>query len=728
MQDSPSSDQSNTPRSANISQSSNSNSNGIIDVLEIDVEDEFDQRCHTVETVDETVPTEVSQELDDTEESREVEIEPSFSTDKFHETTLFPLTFKESISCNDYLVASIGRLAKFNLSYECILSEFRWMNSTTSIPQLPNSKDQLWKLLLRNDSNFIRHYYCAKCSRPLKNIKNTLKNVAKFHNPQKRKKTLDYETCSSETCIGSNPKVSYFIQVKLYPQLKQLLSIPYIEKSILYRSTRQKINKSALEDIFDGDEYKKLCTSGEFLSNAYNMSFTLNTDGCKISNSSKASAWPVYLEINELPPHARKRHMLLAGIHCDSEKPIMNNLVGKCLSELDDLYKKGIEWMNTDGTKVQSKFVLLLCSVDSIARPPLLRMTQFNGEYGCTFCYAKGSTSQNNRLVRYYPSSEQVIVRTDNELRLQMQKAFKDNEKIQGVKGISCLISFSKFNLAKGQIVECMHSVYLGVAKQHIELLLKYVQPRFHKLINERLTAIKPPTRISRLPRPIGEIANFKASEFRNWLLYYFLVCFDGVLERKYLKHFALLSQAIYYLNQASITVDELNKAEILITQYIEDFEQLFGIENMTFNVHLLRHLPETIRNWEPMWAHNAFTFESWNHRIIESILSPKDRVIQAATRFSIMKFISNMSHEDSVSFETKLYLDSLFPSFHFSDDSRPFITKGISTASSYSCFQNMLLQNVHHTMTQKLTIFNIERYIKILIPNFATVLYIVKI
>ena len=59
-------------------------------------------------------------------------------------------------------------------------------------------------------------------------------------------------------------------------------------------------------DIFDGQEYKKLVHSG-FLSptNRANVSFTLNTDGVDVYRSSKFSIWPIWLQINELPPAQR---------------------------------------------------------------------------------------------------------------------------------------------------------------------------------------------------------------------------------------------------------------------------------------------------------------------------------------------------------------------------------------------------------------------------------------
>jgi len=44
-----------------------------------------------------------------------------------------------------------------------------------------------------------------------------------------------------------------------------------------------------------------------FLTDPMNISLTLNTDGVQISNSSDATLWPVYMAINELPPHLRYR-------------------------------------------------------------------------------------------------------------------------------------------------------------------------------------------------------------------------------------------------------------------------------------------------------------------------------------------------------------------------------------------------------------------------------------
>ena len=67
-------------------------------------------------------------------------------------------------------------------------------------------------------------------------------------------------------------------------------------------------NADRIKDIYDGSEYSKLCEPGSFLCkelNPANLSFTINTDGVALFKSSSTSIWPIFLAINELPPHLR---------------------------------------------------------------------------------------------------------------------------------------------------------------------------------------------------------------------------------------------------------------------------------------------------------------------------------------------------------------------------------------------------------------------------------------
>lgn len=77
-----------------------------------------------------------------------------------------------------------------------------------------------------------------------------------------------------------------------------------IEK-LQYRFRRTKLNENAIEDVYDGELYKLHASPGGFLSDPHNISFLGNTDGVALIRSNGYGVWPVYLVINEIPPHLR---------------------------------------------------------------------------------------------------------------------------------------------------------------------------------------------------------------------------------------------------------------------------------------------------------------------------------------------------------------------------------------------------------------------------------------
>ena len=68
---------------------------------------------------------------------------------------------------------------------------------------------------------------------------------------------------------------------------------------------RRRQEEGYISDVYDGKAYQIHIAEGGFLSNTMNISLLLNTDGVQVFKSSNLSLWPVYLVINELPPHLR---------------------------------------------------------------------------------------------------------------------------------------------------------------------------------------------------------------------------------------------------------------------------------------------------------------------------------------------------------------------------------------------------------------------------------------
>lgn len=75
-------------------------------------------------------------------------------------------------------------------------------------------------------------------------------------------------------------------------------------EDLLYRFTRP-MTADCISDVYGGFQCQKLFHNGGVLSDQNNLSLKVNTDGVPIFKSSGYSMWPIYFEINELPPRIR---------------------------------------------------------------------------------------------------------------------------------------------------------------------------------------------------------------------------------------------------------------------------------------------------------------------------------------------------------------------------------------------------------------------------------------
>lgn len=149
-------------------------------------------------------------------------------------------------------------------------------------------------------------------------------------------------------------------------------------------------------------------------------------------------------------------------------------------------------------------------------------------------------------------------------------------------------------------------------------------------------------------------MSQWKASEWRNWIQFYAVHCFNGIISHKNLKHLALLSRAAYTLNKSTISTEELKTARKLLINYVKEFEKIFGRNNMRYNIHLLLHLTDSVTEWGPFWTHSAFPYEAFNKKIIEKVTSANSRCLQVVTRYILTRFIENALSNPQIPIEVK--------------------------------------------------------------------------
>lgn len=469
------------------------------------------------------------------------------------------------------------------------------------------------------------HYYCPQCQSPL-TVANAINQC---------------ELCNYEY-NANDFKNNYFLTIPLKKQLESIVN------GKLFNQFLKSSNHNS--DVINGEVYKTL-REREIIS-TNDISIQFNTDGVSLFKSSGVSIWPIQVMINELPFKIRKEKIILCGLWYGSEKPNMNLFLSPFTQELIDLHTQGIVRSKPGSPDIIIKVHTLMCTVDSVARPLCQMIIQYNGKYGCSFCLHEGDRIEVGRgYARVYPGSVHRI-RTLEQHEADAREASVDVP-INGVKGMSILMFIPLFNIIHSFIPDYMHCVLLGVIKTLICATFDSTQKdkmfylgRHIREIDERLLNIKPPCEVSRVPRSIGDRALWKANEWRNFILYYFLPCFKGILPLVYLKHWLLLVTSLHLLLRNKITSDDLQFATKALKKFVSSIPELYGMENAKFNMHLLLHIPSAVKKFGALWATSTFPYEKYNgilKKIFKNTQAPPEQICKSYRRLSITQELSSI-------------------------------------------------------------------------------------
>jgi len=286
-------------------------------------------------------------------------------------------------------------------------------------------------------------------------------------------------------------------------------------------------------------------------------------------------------------------------------KPVVDIFLKPFINELRDLHEHGIDCLPPNFNKVVNvKVHAILSPVDSVAKCFLQNITQFNGKFnGCSLCLHPGQhVKVRNGYTRVYCGNE-GIARTMEQHHRDAEQAVAENIPINGVKGVSLLMLLPTFNITVSFPPEYMHAVLLGVVKYFFFMWFdsKYNQCTWYIgskkfIFNDRLLNIHPPCELTRTPRVLEDMKLYKASEWKNMLLYYSLPCLQDLLPNNYFKHWSLLVFSMHKFLADRITEKDFKDAEKALRKFVFKMETLYGKEHMKFNVHLLLHIPKSVK------------------------------------------------------------------------------------------------------------------------------------
>eukprot|EP00027_Filamoeba_sp_ATCC50430_P015213 CAMPEP_0168566444 /NCGR_PEP_ID=MMETSP0413-20121227/14422_1 /TAXON_ID=136452 /ORGANISM="Filamoeba nolandi, Strain NC-AS-23-1" /LENGTH=607 /DNA_ID=CAMNT_0008598463 /DNA_START=191 /DNA_END=2011 /DNA_ORIENTATION=- len=448
---------------------------------------------------------------------------------------------------------------------------------------------------------FTRVYYCETCYLPFQHPTD---------NPKENYCTI-CKSCDSQ-------KQPFFVHFSISNYIHDLFSTTTGYNKLQYRFHRHS-QPNTIQDIYDGTQYKKWVSKG-FLNQPQNISFSFNTDGIAPFQSAKKTIWPVFLTVNELPPAERfkKSNMILAGLWIDKVKPPMNAFLQPIIQELYHLQTEGIT-VKCNNKELVVKAVMLNCVCDSPAKAAVLNIKAHNGKAkdqnsggGCPYCKHPGQWTDNRTVYPYLDGIHKTCKRKQED---------RQDPSDLSIKGPTILHALPDFDVVENVSIDSMHSVWEGVVKHMVSLWFDATYKdapwslRSHiKEIDQDLLKIKLSSDHLRQFRSVNkEACYWKAVECKNFCLIAFPAVMKPYMDHDYYQHFLRFSNCMSMLYSDAIPESKLPFINSELEDFVKNFELLYSTTHMTFNVHSMLHLCDSVASFGPLWTHSCFPFENYN-------------------------------------------------------------------------------------------------------------------
>ncbi len=383
------------------------------------------------------------------------------------------------------------------------------------------------------------------------------------------------------------------------------------------KNKSKNIDKTKKSEIYTGECYQANEVQSFLRKSEYNFTMSYGTDGVSVYESSPYSIWPIFCTINELDFDEKSYFLSLSTLWHGTSKPNPNAFLVPFVKESQRLYDEGFKWKDVNGIVRTSRVMFLLCTADAPARSMLANMTQHNGEYGCGLCFNPGIRVRKGDGTAQAFDNVPCAFRDKESFTQAAGLAIETGKAILGVKGPSKVNLVPRFDISKAFIPDYMHSVLLGIVKQFIIMWksdctsLYYIQ-NFEECIDKVLLKVCPTDEILRNYRSMAKYGrDWKASEFRNFLLFYSPLALFHLLPTAHYKHWMLLVKSFWLLLGKNISNENINISRRLLSQFASETKKLYGLKSMSYNLHLLTHVSDFVRDWGSPWAYSAFLYEN---------------------------------------------------------------------------------------------------------------------
>lgn len=366
----------------------------------------------------------------------------------------------------------------------------------------------------------------------------------------------------------------------------------------------------------------------------------INVDGLPLFDSSRTQLWPILARIVEY------EKIFPIGIFLGKTKPKdLHEYLQAFVSNMTEILKNGILFENK---RIEVRIRYIIC--DTPARAYICGIKGHTSKSGCTKCTQEAKKIDG--VLTYSTKIEKRITDEDFENRRypnHHQPEYlhqKTPLELLGVKMISQVP------------LDIMHLVDLGVTKKFLHRI--YFKHAYFEISQENLDSISKslenvkkgiPKEFVRNARPLEEIVYWKATEYRQFLLYSGIVALKNHIPDNLFYQFLILHTAFRLLLCTKNFNDNAKLAQRLLNTFVNNFSILFGENSVSFNIHSLLHATEVGNNVNNLSEISAYPFENHLQKIKKYVKKPST-ILQQINKYVKYENVIQETLSDGIKIE----------------------------------------------------------------------------
>ena len=424
--------------------------------------------------------------------------------------------------------------------------------------------------------------------------------------------------------------IKVFPYMPLQKSLQSLANRPdFISACEQWRERMRIFPNAYLGDIYDGRIWHEFNSpiGHNFLSAPMSYLLTLNVDWFQPFLHTQYSVGAMYLTIQNLPRNIRckEENVILVGVLPGPSEPrlAMNSYLSPFVEELKQGWERGFAVTTSEGVQVRIRVALTCIACDIPASRKVSGFIGHNASLACNKCLKKFPVQFGTPIDYSGFDRENWTPRSCRLHRSHCQEILQETtksgmRKMESKYGLrySVLLDLPYFDPVRFTAIDTMHNLYLGTGKHAFKVWVN-----LNVLSSENLAEIDRKARLFQVPAGVGRLpinissnyGGFKADQWRTWITVYSPVLLKGILPNDHLQCWLIFVRACNILSQRIIKINDLTTADLLLLNYCKKFEDLYGREHCTMNIHLHLHIKEIMLDFGPSHAFWCFPFERYN-------------------------------------------------------------------------------------------------------------------